>query len=686
MVTKKKSKSSFYIAILPAIFAICLYVNTIPNQYCLDDTIVVCNNSYVHAGLRGIPDILTTNFFNGFNKYNDGLYRPLPVLTYAVEYFLWGLNPNFSHVVNIFIYALIAFFLLLFLKKILPTGSGLLPLSVVLLFIAHPVHTEVVSNIKGRDDLLAFLFSILSVSYLLEYIDRSRLIHLIFGLLSYLLALLSKESAVMFLFIIPLTIIFFRKIKPKLFLRILLPLVILTVAWLLWRSHIIHSMSQPVYKGIITALNNSILSTGDTFSRIATGLYFQSLYLLKLIMPVPLSHDYSFNQLPVIPAFSPQAILSLMLILALIAYAILYSKKQKPISFGILYYFISIAVVANIFIYIGATFAERFLFSPSLGFSIVTGVLLYKLVNRNLDEKNPGTLLTKNIPYAAILSGILLFYSVKTISRNFEWKDNITLYSADINHSHNSARMHFNYGSGLFEKANNETSPENRNTLFLRALSELHAALRIYPDYSDALINTGNIYQKMQQPDSAIACYQKILKIDSSNMETYYNLGYTCYSASKFNESIYFLKKFLTAYPNSEHAYFLIGSSFSNLENYPEAIGYLEKCISLDERDTDALVLLGIAYEMVKRYDKAIELFNRILQSDPSHLEATFNLGMLYRGMNQPDRGIEYFLKCIQIDPLSVPAYRELIRSYQISGDNQKAEFYKQKLAEIEKH
>jgi tetratricopeptide (TPR) repeat protein len=86
---------------------------------------------------------------------------------------------------------------------------------------------------------------------------------------------------------------------------------------------------------------------------------------------------------------------------------------------------------------------------------------------------------------------------------------------------------------------------------------------------------------------------------------------------------------------------------------------------------------------MVKQFDKALECFNRILQSDPDHLEATYNVGIIYQAMKQPEKSIGYFLKCLQINPNTVPAYEQLIRSYQIIGDRQKAEFYRQQLAEI---
>jgi len=146
----KKTRNAFPFALIPVILAIILYCNTIPNEYCLDDYCVVVDNTYVHAGLHDIPKILTTNFFNGLHNFNDGLYRPLPILTYAIEYSVIGLNPHVRHFINMLLYALAGLFIFLLAKRLLPGNSVLLPLSVACLYIAHPVHTEVVANISSK--------------------------------------------------------------------------------------------------------------------------------------------------------------------------------------------------------------------------------------------------------------------------------------------------------------------------------------------------------------------------------------------------------------------------------------------------------------------------------------------------------------------------------------------------------
>ncbi len=677
----KKTRNAFPFALIPVILAIILYCNTIPNEYCLDDYCVVVDNTYVHAGLHDIPKILTTNFFNGLHNFNDGLYRPLPILTYAIEYSVIGLNPHVRHFINMLLYALAGLFIFLLAKRLLPGNSVLLPLSVACLYIAHPVHTEVVANIKGRDDLLAFLLAIMASFYILEFIKVNKMRFLFYGLVTYLLALLSKESSVMFLFIIPVMILFFTKSSRATLVTISMVLLMITISWFSWRTHVIHSMTNPVDKGIFSAFNNSVLSTNDFFSRLATGFYLQILYILKLILPLPLTHDYSFNQIPAIPAISLKSVISLGVILALFFYAIISYKKQRIISFGILFYFLTIATVANILIYIGATFAERFVFTPSFGFSLVTGFLLYKLVKKDPRDQKILSLLAKNKIYALILLVILIFYSVKTISRNFDWKNNLTLYSADVEHSSNSSRAHYNLGSELDASSLKETSGEKKQEILLHALSELNKAIKIYPPYQDALNNLGIVYQNLNRMDSAILCYKKVIKIDSTYQKGYFNLGIVYYKMQRYNDALPYLRKAYQFNPENESACLLLGDAYGNLGNFDEAIRYLGQCVAINPKNLNALILLGKAYAIKGDYKQSVDIFNQELQTDPVNVEAAFNLGITYRLMNQPGKSIEFLLKCLQLKPDYLPVYDELIRTYETIGDKEKVAFYQQKLA-----
>lgn len=254
------------------------------------------------------------------------------MVTFALEFYMAGLNPHISHLVNLLLFALAGFVLFRFLRKLFGNTNPIFPLAITLLYIAIPVHTEVVGNIKGRDDLLAFLFGILAMYYFLRYTSEQSGGLLFAGSGFYILSLLSKESSLMFLFVIPLMIFLFTKASRKNQLMLGVILAIITAGWLLFRYTIIHSMPNPVDKGVFSTLNNSIVSTDDIFSRLATGIYLQLLYLFKLVIPFPLSHDYSYNQIPPIRILSVQFLLS-VIILTAVGVALFRSYRRNNLIF-----------------------------------------------------------------------------------------------------------------------------------------------------------------------------------------------------------------------------------------------------------------------------------------------------------------------------------------------------------------
>ncbi len=171
----------------PAVLAVlgfALYINTFGHQYALDDIAAVTQNLFVRAGLKGIPDLLRTEFWH-FSNISLGYYRPLSLITFALEQQYFGDNPGYSHIINALLYGLTGLFMGVLLQKWLVSPARpeqtelaaeadrqtrqtqvILATIIGALFIAHPIHTEIVANIKGRDELLSFLFiTLMSLCY-----------------------------------------------------------------------------------------------------------------------------------------------------------------------------------------------------------------------------------------------------------------------------------------------------------------------------------------------------------------------------------------------------------------------------------------------------------------------------------------------------------------------------------------
>jgi tetratricopeptide (TPR) repeat protein len=485
----------------------------------------------------------------------------------------------------------------------------------------------------------------------------------------------------MFLFVIPLMIFLFAKAPKKDQWILGITLGIITLSWLILRYAIIHSMPNPVDKGVFSTLNNSVVSTGDITSRLATAVYLQFLYIFKLLIPFPLSHDYSYNQIPVITFFSIKLLISIAVLSVTGVCMIICYKKNKLVFFGILYYFLTIATVSNILVYIGATFGERFLFTPSLGFSIVTGALLALLLRDTRKNDPVLSVLRNNKLFTGLLLLILVTYSGISVSRNLDWKDNYTLFSKDVNRSPNSARAHYNYGSELIDKALSEKNSMMKQEMLNGAVSELRKAVSIFPWYIDAYNNLGNAYANLGKKDSAISNYAKTLQIDSAYQKGYYNLGINLFAAGQFREAIPCLVKYAMFRPDTPRIFYYLGSAYGSMGDFDNAIACLERCIAMDGRDLEALLLLGKAYGMKGKLSNSLEIFSKALQVDGNNVDALFNMGLTYNFLNQPGKSIELFQKAIQLKPDFMESYIELAKAYDLSGDKKNAALIRNKIS-----
>jgi len=337
------------------IFAFILYYNTLNNDYALDDAIVVTNNQFTQKGSEGISEIFKYDTFVGFwltsNKGKTaeeiqtekklvagGRYRPLSLATFALEIEFFGQdikdasgkivykgNPTVSHFVNIVLYLLTTILLFIILKKLFPPDDSKkwylsFPLIVSLLFLAHPIHTEAVANIKGRDEIMTLLGSLSALWFTLQYLDTKKFYNLILSSICLFLGLLSKENAITFLAIIPLTVYYFTKNSHFDNLKSWIPLFIAASVFLIIRGSILGfgEHKQEIAQEI---MNNPFLHASG-LEKIATIFFTLWVYIKLLFFPHPLTYDYYPYQIEIIGWSNPGAFLPLLLYLALGVYSV----------------------------------------------------------------------------------------------------------------------------------------------------------------------------------------------------------------------------------------------------------------------------------------------------------------------------------------------------------------------------
>ena len=296
--TRKKKESAevnpdkkwIYICSIVVLLAALLpNMNTFDHGYVLDDVSAITENYVVQKGTESIPVIWKTNYRFGYWSDPGSLYRPLALSLFAWEWGMWPNDPGPAHVINVLLYAAgcVAFFFLLlnwFGKSRLALAFGS-----AMLFALHPIHTEVVANIKSADELLASLFSLLAVLAIWKNGKKVLSIWVGLAMVSFFFALSSKESTITWLPVIPLMFYFFSDVSLKNGLRSMAWMFIPVAAYMTLRRNALGTFSSA---DVIAGIDN-VLVKAEGVEYFATAIKICGLYLWKMVMPHPLSHDYS---------------------------------------------------------------------------------------------------------------------------------------------------------------------------------------------------------------------------------------------------------------------------------------------------------------------------------------------------------------------------------------------------------
>jgi tetratricopeptide (TPR) repeat protein len=522
-----------------------------------------------------------------------------------------------------------------------------IPFVCSLFFVAHPIHTEVVNSVKSLDDILCFLLILIGILFFLKSIENNNFKNIIVGGTCYFFALLSKETAISYLLILPLLLYVFTQANIKQIMTVSIVLIIITGGYFFIRYFALETITQVPDS---SPYNNSLFAAKDFITREATAIYILLKYILLLIFPHPLSHDYSFNQIPLINFINPLAIAGTLIYLGLAIYAILNIRKKNIIAFAILFYLITLAPVSNIFKLIGATMAERFLYMPSLGFCIIVTLLLVKVTKTDMIKSkisNIGQFVTINYLLFVIVFSITGLYAVKTIARSQDWKNNSVLYGVDAAIATNSSRAHVHNAVVIFEDQYKvEKNEENKKVLLDKAIEEFKKGLDIFPDYFLTYQGLGEAYVEKKDYKNAIFYFEKLISNFNDGKAGAYHFLITCYEKTNQTDKQMAADDSLLKHdPNNTYAYINKGTVYGHKGDYPLAIKQFEKALSINPNEVACYKNIGIAYGFQKEFQKAVEYLNKAATLDPNDAQVPDFLGVTYMNMGDSLKAKEYFEK-----------------------------------------
>jgi len=605
-------KRNFLAGTILFLIAIGLYAYTTTFDYVLDDQIVLTNNSFTKKGFDGIHDIMIKESFVGRfgeqkNLVAGARYRPLSIVSFAIEYQFFGLNTVVSHAINVLLYALLGLLLFRIFSLFFPQKNASawyfsLPFLATLLFIVHPVHTEVVANVKGRDEIMTLLGVLGALYCTFKFVSTNNLLFLFFSGCTFFLALLSKENALTFLAVIPLSLYFFTNITTKKIALSLIPLAIAAVAYLWIRYLVIGYFLSNDGAPITDIMNNPFygLSINEKF---ATVFYTLGLYIKLLFFPHPLTHDYYPYQIPIINWGDMRAIIPAIIHVGLGIIALIGLRKKTILSYSIIVYLATLSIVSNVPFTVGTFMNERFLFMPSIGFCLVLAWLLMEKLPAFIKKSYLKNQVIASYIGLGVLSIFLVGFTFKTIDRVPDWKNRMTLNLSGASASPNSARANCFLGTAIFETEYKPATDNNQKRELIKEIAYfIDRALEIHPTYGSALIMHSGVVAEEYRYDRD-------------------------------------LKKLLDEF------YFII----TRKSNVPFVGEYLTHLSSRADQQqlADFAYKIGYQYfgETKKDYNNAIKYLNYGLEAAPNNRTLLQSMGNIYQLMGDNQKASTYFSK-----------------------------------------
>lgn len=577
------------------------YANAVNVDFTYDDYAFVYNNEAIRSFGPLSKFLLSPNAFA--QPANDHVYRPLASFSFAVNYAVNGLEPSGYHIANLLFHTLNAFLVFLLLRRL---GFGDGPSCAgALIFAIHPVHTEAVTWISGRGNVL-FLFFFL-ISYLL-YVrigavsgddgseaekSKSRNVLLVCGsLAAYALSLLAKEMA------LPLPVLLFghdiyfnREWDRRRWLKrfgLYALFVLVAVAYVLLRTHVLGKIGQVSYHG------------GSAYVTFLAMLQAAVIYVRLLFVPVGLSlmrhfqPSYSLFEASVFPSFC-------LVVVGMVAGVITF-RRRIYFSFSVFWFAVAMLPVSNI-IPVNALVADRFLYGPSIGFCILIAAWVATATKSSQGKR---MLAVTGVSVAAF------FFMALSMARNNDWKDSIALWTKATEVSPTSHVAFNNLGLEYMKRSR---IPE--------AIDALNEAVRIKDDFPEPHANLGICYTEIGDIGMAIRHYEKALSIPDREIpvEIRSRLANLCERRGRIERAIEEYEAAIREEPELLEAHRRLANIYKMFD-IPKAIEHFKTVVTLAPNDFAAYYELGLLYYGQEDFSSAKKAIQQHLALNPQNQSA----------------------------------------------------------------
>ena len=514
-IVKEWYKKPAVLSIVVIFSSLAIYINSLGGDFIWDDIEQIVENPAI-KDIGNIPSFFTSDLWRLISNPTIGsyYYRPFFLLSLAVDYNLWKLNPFGYHISNLILHAISSFMVYLVGRRLFSNHMAAFIGS--MLFAVHPVHVESVAWVSGRTDPMAALFFLLSFYLYMLFKDGKGFTMLVFSLTTYLFSLLSKEIGITLpLLLLVYELSFKPQAEPKHYriksLKVIGIYLIISLVYLYMRALVLgeaigeFSASPPLEKRIYTSF----------------GVILDYIRIMVLPVNLKLLYDVPLRE----SIFNWQVISSLLLLCAVFIATLLTYRKDQMVFFAAAWFFITILPVSNIVPLRPTMMAERYLYIPSVGICLLGGLVFYKIYQT-------GFLLS---PYLKVLIFLLfIILSAITLQRNRLWKDEATYFAKMAEDAPQNTYAHHNLGE-TYRKAGNMDN----------AIKEWQAAIQLYPLHPEANNSLANVALIQGNYPEAVRRYKIAIQGRPENPESHYNIALALERLGDADEAAFHYREFI---------------------------------------------------------------------------------------------------------------------------------------------
>lgn len=610
--------------LLIASAAVFPYLNTLGSGFVFDDNLQILQNPYIKT-FRYVGRIFGSNVWSFLSSNTmTNYYRPLMSVQYLFTYQLFGKMAYPYHLLNVLMNCAVVSLLYALTRRLF--GSTQLATIATVLFALHPAHTEVVAWVAAVPDLQMTMFILMAFWFFLDLGEPERKRWWTWPTLGicFICALLAKEPAIMFPAAATVYEHFYREraaetpIRSK--LTRYLPLWIICSTYLIWRTV------------VMGALARSIHVRPPWYQTTLTANTLTAHYLGKLVWPVNLSAFHELTAARTI--LDPGFLVGFACIAALIAIGWSLWKNAMKAGFGILWMMLFILPTLNSRWMVSVSYAERYLYLPSVGFCWLIAAGADWWIRAN--ESNHRTWMLR-LGWATAMA-LCILMATRIITRNRDWHDDVTFYQVSSEQHPTDGRLRTDLGTayariGRTDAAISEWNiavqynPKNflaLSNLGNAAVSRKHyadavdyfdRAIAVTPTYPDAHYGLAQAYQRENRPVEAEAEYRLTLEIAPLDVDARNDYAKFCESQGRENDAAAQFREAFKVVPNSDALDGLGDIAIRRGDDSAATANFLD-AEKLDDYDHHAHYQLAIIYARQGRLADASREFQSGYRTD----------------------------------------------------------------------